>query len=241
MKKILLLIGVFASSLSFAQSSNFGLIQDPDGYVNVRDQASTKSNVVDKLNNGDVISFVGDYAENQFSYVLYAKDGSGYIHNSRINSFKDFQKWALQSSTKLNAQYRLGQNTVKIETQSVNANPKDFTFGSSPQAFQLYKNKLFYGTDGTVPTGNLQLKNIEIQYNGQKISIPAQDLENYFIPDTPLSNGGLQDFAEAEIYSKGQDVYFINTLAGGGAAQYVLMIHIQNGKVVKIQAWNESI
>ena len=92
MKRILLVASLFIPSFSFAQSNHFGLIQDKDGYVNVRDQASTKSKVVDKLNNGDVVSFVGDYAENQFSYVLYAKNGSGYIHESRINKFKDFQE-----------------------------------------------------------------------------------------------------------------------------------------------------
>jgi len=77
MKKILFVASLFISSLSFAQSNNFGLIQDKDGYVNVRDEASTKSKVIDKLNNGEVVSFVGDYAENQFSYVFYAKNGSG--------------------------------------------------------------------------------------------------------------------------------------------------------------------
>ncbi len=245
MKKILLVTSLLISSMSFAQSNNFGLIQDPDGYVNVRDEASTKSKVIDKLNNGAVVSLVGDYAENQFNYVLYASKGFGYVHDSRINTFKDFQKWTLQSSNMQSASYSLGQNKVNIITRKVQFKQSDFKKsipkGQTEIVYTHYKNKLFYGTDGALPTGELQFSSIDILYQGNKIHIPSQDLENYFFPATPLSKGGLQDFAEAEIYSKGQDLYFINTLVGGGAAQYVLMIHIQNGKVVKVQAWNESI
>lgn len=244
MKKILLVTSLLISSISFAQSNNFGLIQDPDGFVNVRDEASTKSKVVDKLNNGEVVSFAGD-SENQFINVLYAKHGFGYVHNSRINTFKDFQKWKLQSSNMQSASYSLGQNKVSVTTRKAQFNLSDFKKsvpkGETEIIYTHYKNKSFYGTDGTLPTGSLQLASIDISYQGKNIHIPSQDLENYFMPSTPLSKGGLQDFAEAEIYSKGQDLYFINTLAGSGAAQYVLMIHIQNGKVVKIQAWNESI
>ena len=63
---------------------------------------------MDKLNNGAVVSFSGE-TENQFSYVLYAKDGSGYIHDSRINTFRDFQKWKLQSSNMQSAVIHLGK------------------------------------------------------------------------------------------------------------------------------------
>ena len=106
MKKLIPIFSLFICCLSFADSRHFGLIQDSDGYVNVRDQASTQSKVVDKLNNSAVVSFSGE-AENQFSYVLYANDGSGYVHDSRINKFKDFQTWKLQSSNTQNASYVL--------------------------------------------------------------------------------------------------------------------------------------
>lgn len=245
MKKILLVPILLISSSSFAQSSNFGLIQDPDGYVNVRDEASTKSKVIDKLNNGEVISLLGDGAGNHFSHVLYAPKGFGYVHDSRINTFKDFQKWKLQSSNMQSASYSLGQNKVNVTTRKAQFNPSDFKKsvpkGQTELVYTHYKNKPFFGADDMLPTHSLHFASIDILYQGKNIQIPSQELENYFFPDTPLSKGGLQDFAEAEIYSKGQDLYFINTLAGGGAAQYVLMIHIQNGKVIKIQAWNESI
>ena len=80
-----------------------------------------------------------------------------------------------------------------------------------------------------------------MQWNGNKISLSSKDLEQYFFSSTPGVKGGKQDFAEAEIYSKDKDLYIINTLATGGAAQYVLVIHIQNGKILDIRAWNESI
>jgi len=243
MKVICLATSLLISSFSFANSSNFGLIQDPDGFVNVRDQASTKSKVIAKLNNGEVVSIIDDYSENHFNYVFNNQlpDHTGYIHKSRINLFKGFQKWKLTQNTTLQASYTFGANKLTIITAKAQVNQQDFKFGASPQAFQRYKNKPFYGTDGVLPTDRLQFASIDILYQGQNIHIPAQVLENYFIPNTSFSKDGLQDFAQAKIYSKGQDLYFINILAGGGAAQYVLIIHIQNGKLVKIQAWNESI
>ena len=240
MKKILLITSVLISPFSFA---NYALIQDADGEVNVRAEASAQSKIIGKLNNGEVVSIIEDLSEHHFNYVINDQlpDQTGYIYESRLNPFKGFQKWTLDRSTNFQATYRDGKNIATVSTEKAQINPKDFKFGPSPKAYQRYKNKPFFGTDGTLPTESLQLKNIEIQYNGQKFSIPAQDLQYYFLPATPLSQGGLQDFAEAEIYSKGNELYFINTLAGGGAMQYTLVIHIKNGKVLKIQAWNESI
>lgn len=242
MKKIIWMTSLLISPLSFAQ---YALIQDPDGFVNVRAEASMQSKVISKLNNGEVVSIVDDFSEHHFKYVINQKlpRDSGYIHESRLNEFNGFQKWTLDRSSTLQATFRNGKNSATVSTQHARFNPKDFKFKHAPKIEQLYKNKPFFGTDATLPTpkDTLQLKNIDIQYNGQKISIPEQDLQYYFLPATPLSKGSLQDFAEAEIYSKGNELYFINTLASGGAMQYVLVIYIQNGMVKSIKAWNESI
>ena len=240
MKIIFGLVLMILGNQVFAQ---YGFIDDLDGAVNVRTTNSLHSKVIAKLNNGEVVSIIDDYSDHHFDYVLNSElpNHSGFIHKSRINRFKNFQKWKIESNSKFHAQYRSGQATVKIETQPAQINPKDFKFGSIPQPFQRYKNKDFFGTDGQLPTGSLQFKSIDVQWNGNKISLSSKDLEQYFFPSTPRVKGGKQDFAEAEIYSKDKDLYIINTLATGGAAQYVLVIHIQNGKILDIRAWNESI
>lgn len=239
-KMIFGLVGMIFANPVFAQ---YGFIQDPDGFVNVRPTNSLNSKVIAKLNNGEVVSIINEYSDHNFNYVLNSElpTDSGFIHKSRINRFQGFQKWEIESNSKFHAQYRSGQGTVKIETQQAQINPKDFKFGSISQPFQRYKNKDFFGTDGQLPTGSLQFKSIEVQWNGKKISLSSKDLEQYFFPSTPRVKGGKQDFAEAEIYSKDKDLYIINTLAVGGAAQYTLIIHIQNGKVISTRAWNESI
>lgn len=240
MNTLVLLMGLCMSTLSQA---NFGLIQDSDGHVNVREQASVQAKILGKLNNGEVVSWLeDDESANRFRFISASfPQQAGYVHDSRINPFQGFQKWSLKQSDASSAGYVLGQNHIRFKAQKAQFKAQDFKLAGQTQGASLYRNKPFWGTDGELPTGQLQLAQIDVNFNGQKIAIPAQDLQAYFIPVTPMSAGGLQDFAEAEIYSKGTDLYILNTLASGGAAQYTLMIHIQNGKVVKIQAWQDII
>lgn len=87
---------------------------------------------------------------------------------------------------------------------------------------------------------HLQFEKIEVMYQGQHLVIPFEKLQPYFFPNTPLQERGLQDFAQAEIYSSGQHLYLIYSLANGGAAQYSLVIHIEDGKLKQQYAWLES-
>lgn len=243
MKRILLVVSLFIPSLSFAQSNNFGLIQDKDGYVNVRQQASLKAKVIGRLNNQTVVSL--DSGGNSTAFYLIKADGlneEGFIHKSRINPFGGYQRWKLKDHYSDKAIYQFADNFVELQVKIAQFTEKDFKKtipkGLKMAFYTYYKNKEFFGTDGDIPEKGMgQFKQILINFNGENIVIPAQKLEQYFFPLDRYGN--LYDFEQAKVYSKGNDLYVINTLTIGGAAQYNMVIHIQNGLVKPIQAWSE--
>ncbi|MDV2438237.1 SH3 domain-containing protein [Acinetobacter gerneri] len=238
-------ITLFLLGLSMIPSlclAEFALISDKDGYVNVRDEASLQSGVIGRLNNGTVVS-VHDRQSN-FVWVIASqlKDG-GYVHQSRINPFKDFQRWKLTGHSADQAVYRLAQDTVTLKVKPAEFKLQDFKKSkkadSAETGYTHYKNQIFWGTDGEIPNHALQFKQIDIVWNGKTIVIPAEKLQHYFFPKDRL--GAKYDFEQSEIYSKNNELYILNTLSTGGAAQYNLMIHIDNGQVKTIQAWSDQI
>ena len=243
--KIKTLFSVFALSFVSQTHADYGIIQDPDGFANVRTSDSLKSKVVDKLKNGEVVSCSfeqGERGDSSFCAALYDSNGRvdfGFIHKSRVNFFNGFQKWKFIKTISNEAIYRSGENQIRIIVQPAQITIKDFK--KTEQSYTHYKNKPFFGTDGGFPEDRMyQLREIHVLYNGKTTIIPQQNLEQYFFPNTPSAKGGLNDHETAEIYSKGHDVYILNSLSNGGAAQYTMLLHIKDGKLIKQSAWSES-
>lgn len=108
------------------------------------------------------------------------------------------------------------------------------------ELYSLYKGKAFYGTDGDLPTVNfLQLNRIVVKIQEQKIIINSDQLENYFFPKDGLSSKN--ELAAFQIYQKNNDLYIINSLSSGGAAQYNIALHIKDGKLVKNSVWKAGL
>ncbi|QIO07238.1 SH3 domain-containing protein [Acinetobacter shaoyimingii] len=242
-KKLLYLIPFLVFTETYA---DYGIIQDPDGYVNVRAQASLKAKVVDKLKNGEVVSCSfekGEQGDSSFCDALYNVNGRvnfDFIHRSRVNFFNGFQKWKFIKTISNKAIYQSGKNQIRIVVQPAEVAIQDFK--KTAQAYTHYKNKPFFGTDGGLPSedGMYQLREIKITYKGKTIIIPQQNLEQYFFPNTPLAKDNFHDHELSEIYSKGNDIYILNSLSNGGAAQYTLLLHLKDGKLIKQSAWSES-
>jgi hypothetical protein len=243
--KIKILLSVFALSLIIETHADYGIVQDPDGFVNVRASDSLKSKVVDRLKNGEVVSCSfeqGEKGDASFCAALYDSNGRvnfGFIHKSRVNFFNGFQKWKFIQSISNEAVYQSGENKIRVIVRPAQVAIKDFK--KTAQSYTHYKNKAFFGTDGGFPEdGMYQLREIHVLYNGKTTIIPQQNLEQYFFPNTPLVKGSLNDYETAEIYSQGNDLYILNSLSNGGAAQYTMLLHIKDGKLIKQSAWSES-
>ena len=70
------------------------IINDPDGYVNIRKEPNVKSEIVAKIKLNELF-FYTLMPKTDWYPVYYDDDGPciGYIHKSRIKTFEDFPKW----------------------------------------------------------------------------------------------------------------------------------------------------
>ena len=83
--KHLILLFFLISNVVFAQAIEggaFAVINDKDGYVNVRKEKSVHSKVLKKLDNNTLI-FVLEYDKAYYGNWIYA-DNEGYIYNDRV-------------------------------------------------------------------------------------------------------------------------------------------------------------
>lgn len=71
MTKWIYLLFFLNFSFCFGQQFEFGVINDNDGFVNVRSSKEIKNNITDKLDNGFIVSHFG--AEGNWILIEYKK------------------------------------------------------------------------------------------------------------------------------------------------------------------------
>lgn len=222
---------VIYSQISYA---DFALIQDRDGEVNVRATADLKAPVIAKLKNNVVVDCLLEQASDKFCLVSAAtlKD-NGYVYKDRVNFFKAYHRVALSKLSTHQAIYSNKEITVSIAAQPARVDPRLF---KQRGAQGYYNNKIFFGTDGTLPQQNFsQLQQMTIVYQSKQIKMNAAQLEQYFFPTQGLTAKG--ELADFQIYYLDKDIYILNTFNQGGAAAYHFVLHFKEGKLVDQQAW----
>lgn len=106
---VISLASTVAISSTFYESeiSGYGVIDDKDGYVNLRKSPELSSEVIKKINNGTIVYCYNEGGRiNDFCYSQ-TPEGKGYIHTSRIlkldNDFKTIQyhnRYVLENENK---------------------------------------------------------------------------------------------------------------------------------------------
>ena len=92
----------------------------------------------------------------------------------------------------------------------------------------LIDNKIFWGTDETLPWE--EIKKFEVFFNHQKIIIPKSEFRDLFNPTEGFSNISIRIFAKMDRKSE----YFIIVLYGSdGAGSYCAVWIFKNGKYLK--------
>lgn len=178
MKKIVLLVlSIFVALVSYAQCDIAAYIVDPDGYVNVRSDANSKSEIVTKLNSGTTVYY--EYNSNSKWYrISLEKAGAplGYIHSSRLtpvtsanpvdnsvdgsalnivvkepgNILKYLPLDRLTQITSLTISGQMYETDIAIIKMCTNLqylNMSNATISESPESFERRKNEMFKSHD----------------------------------------------------------------------------------------------
>ncbi|MDA4882997.1 SH3 domain-containing protein [Acinetobacter baumannii] len=222
-----------------ALHADFGLIQDKDGYVNVRENSSLSSKVTSKLNNNEIVSCVMDEETNNFCLVNASNGATGFVYKNRINNFSGYTSIKLSQYSREKVIYSDKNIIVEVYAKKAISDPKLYkTFKGK---YKYFNNKKFFGTDSSLPDNNfLQLDKIIVKEKDNRIEISRTELEQYFFPKDGIDEGK-NELADFKIYYLNNNIFILNTFNNGGAAAYNIVLNIKNGKLVANKAWKVEI
>lgn len=89
---IYFLLSILFLTPLIANASNFALVNDKDGYVNVRSSPSITSNIEMTLKNDEIVLCASTDDSPNFCLVNFKNDNVGFIYKSRLNFFKIIKK-----------------------------------------------------------------------------------------------------------------------------------------------------
>jgi len=197
----------------------FAVINDKDGYVNVRKEKNVHSKVLKKLDNNTLI-FVLEYDKAYYGNWIYA-DNEGYIYNDRVKWIEKLPKIA-KGITK--------GNTIVFEGKEIQVTLSTEKFDKSKHSFKYHKEyrdviekidgKLFWGTDGNMP--KREYKSIEVKIRGKQVSIPQSAYND-------LYESYLYTEFNSVHYDKDNDILYIVANNGDGAGAYMVCWQIEKG------------
>ena len=220
--KHLILLFFLISNVVFAQvieGGAFAVINDKDGYVNVRKEKSVHSKVLKKLDNNTLI-FVFEYDKAYYGNWIYA-DNEGYIYNDRVKWIHNFPQIAKGIAK---------GNTIVFEGKEIQVVLSTEKFDKSKHSFKYHKEyrdviekidgKLFWGTDGNMP--KREYKSIEVKIRGKQVSIPQSAYND-------LYESYLYTEFNSVHYDKDNDILYIVADNGDGAGAYMVCWQIEKG------------
>ena len=197
----------------------FAVINDKDGYVNVRKEKSVHSKVLKKLDNNTLI-FVLEYDKAQEGNWIYA-DNEGYIYNDRVKWIHNFPQIAKGIAK---------GNTIVFEGKEIQVVLSTEKFDKSKHSFKYHKEyrdiiekidgKLFWGTDGNMP--KREYKSIEVKIRGKQVFIPQSAYSDLYQPN-------LYTDLNFVYYDKDSDILYIVANNGDGAGAYMVCWQIEKG------------
>ena len=201
------------------EGGSFAVINDKDGYVNVRKEKSVHSKVLKKLDNNTLI-FVFVYDKADDGNWIHP-DYEGYIYNDRVKWIHNFPQIAKGIAK---------GNTIVFEGKEIQVVLSTEKFDKSKHSFKYHKEyrdviekidgKLFWGTDGNMP--KREYKSIEVKIRGKQVSIPQSAYND-------LYESYLYTEFNSVHYDKDNNILYIVANNGDGAGAYMVCWQIEKG------------
>lgn len=198
---------------------SFAVINDKDGYVNVRKEKSVHSKVLKKLDNNTLI-FVFVYDKAHDGNWIYA-DNEGYIYNDRvkwIHNFPQIDKGIAKGNTIV---FEGKEIQVALSTEKFDKNKHSFKYHKEyHDIIEKIDGKTFFGTDGNMPKE--AYKSIEVKIRGKQVSIPKSAYDDLYEPTFYTEHNSIY-------YDKELDSYYIVATNSDGAGTYMVCWQIEKG------------
>lgn len=215
-----------------ATNAQTALIKDPDGYCNVRQNANSKSKVIDTLLNDRIIFVFSDAAEGEWLPVDYYKGNrnssdqslSGFIHKSRITFLTDLTKF--KEVTLNDSTLKLQLDSLQLTMTKVNFNRKGKQLKyDKPQGEQTFlksiDNKFPWGTDGNIP--KKEYKSVQFKTGSNSLNFPINMFKDLFEPNLDMTMA---------YFDKATGKVYIEAINSDGAGGYVVIWTIKDKRII---------
>jgi hypothetical protein len=209
----------FLLYISFSYSQ-FAIVNDKDGILNVRDDGQQNSKVIDKLPNGHLIyCFENKGNWTNIDYTQKGKELNGYIYKDRFQLVSNFPE--LTVSKKTATSITLKKDTLEVKITQTNFDRKRHNFKYVKEytdQIELIDNKKYWGMDGGMPT--TQFESIVIKVGQKRVTVPKYALEGLYEPS--IYNAKVN-------YERSNDTFYIQTMNSDGAGSYLVIWKIEKG------------
>lgn len=217
MKTITTILLTILSNLAIAQ---FAVIDDKDGYSNIRSAPELGNNIQDKLENGHLVYCMdtqGNWIIADYDIKNQSKDGC--IYKDRLKLVSSFEKITMISKGANTSVFKNDSIKVTVTTQPFDKSKYKFTYDKESGRFIVKINgKDYYGSDGLLPT--VEFKTITVLWGNKTIVLPASATDNLF--DARAKDAAVN-------YDKVNHVLYAQTEGGDGAGSYLVIWKIVNG------------
>lgn len=220
----LLLIAIALFSILYAEAST-AIIQDIDGYCNVRREPNIQAEILDTLVNGRIV-FVFEAVEGNWLPIDYKKgteNHSGYIHRSRIVFIADLTSFKRTSINDTTIRLHFDSLQIVISRKKFNSTGRKLQYASVEDGKFLHKidGKEFWGSDGNIPVN--EYKNIQFKFANETVSTARSHFQNLFEPNL--------DYTSAYIDKRTKRIY-LEAYNSDGAGAYVVIWTIKDKRII---------
>ena len=197
--KFFIVLFLLISDIVFAQEEAFAVINDKDGYVNVRKGKSAQSKVLKRLNNKTIV-FVYNYDKSTDGNWIYT-DEEGYIYNDRVKWIHKFPIIAKGIAKGNTIVFEGKEIQVVLTSGKFDKSKHSFEyFNDSPTGIEEIDDELPYGTDGKMPT--TEYRSIEVNIHGKRVSLPKDAYSDLYEPTFLTDHNSVY-------YDKESDILYI--------------------------------
>ena len=196
--------------------AELAIINDKDGYTNLRKSASGKSAVVAKILDHEIFNIQMYKRKGNWIPVEYKKT-KGYMHLSRITPLSKMKQYKGKSLSIVVVNQPFDKSKHKITMKKFGSEDD----GDAYSLVEKIDGKKVWGTDGGLP--NREVKSITITLDGKKFNV-----------DKSLYSNLYQMHNHVELITKKDDTYYIQQFASDGAGSYLIVWSVSKAKGVQV-------
>jgi hypothetical protein len=230
--------------LAVSAKAQLAVIDDPDGFVNVREVGAIKSEIIGKLNSGDVVLYDSENENQTWKNIFYSPDQQiiySYAENSKIISNKNYvtgfvhtsRIFPIEKLPQMNFKKGIGyignDDTIRlfIKTRPFNIKSHkilmtgDGCINCNKKFVDKIDGRKPWGVDGNLPAK--EIYNILLTINGKAVMMPIESYNDIYEPGLMLSVH----------YDKYGRIYLYMPNNSDGAGGYDIVWVVYQGQLIK--------